>query len=564
MAIFANLKTSARVALVCATLIVMLVALVGASVMRMRELAADIDSIAASRVPKIVASTRSIEMVLQTSRQMRNALVLDAETEIRNELTDIMRNDMVLADAVAQLEKLLATDTEKNLFKAVRDAAEVYDIPRKKFVDLAQKGDYSSARDLMVQQVRQAEGRYIDALSTFTEFQAAESAAEVSAAMLSQERARTTTRLIVAVTFGAALFAMVASMLIVRSLRNRLGSGSYAARVAGAISDGDLSEDVHESAGDDAHILAAMKRMRADLAQTVGAIRRAADTVGVASGQIAIGNAQLASRTEEQASSLEETAASMEELAGTVKQNSDNARQAEALAVNAAKRAAQGGEEVAQMVATMNDISAGSKRIADITAVIDGIAFQTNILALNAAVEAARAGEQGRGFAVVASEVRSLAHRSAAAAKEIKALIGDSAVRVASGGRVVGQAGTTINALVGDVKQVSDLMRAIAEASAEQSRGVQQVNKTVTEMDRVVQQNASAAQESLAAAEAMRQQAETLSALVSEFKLPVQSSADPRKNAAPQQSAAPRAMVAAAPATATALPAPASDDWEQF
>ncbi len=210
----------------------------------------------------------------------------------------------------------------------------------------------------------------------------------------------------------------------------------------------------------------------------------------------------------------------MEELASTVKQNADNAHQADELARGAAKRAEQGGAEVVRVVTTMSDISQGARRIADIISVIDAIAFQTNILALNAAVEAARAGEQGRGFAVVASEVRSLAQRSAQAAKEIKDLIGTSVDKVEAGTRLVEQAGDTIEALVIDVKRVSELMGSIAEASAEQSRGVQQVNKTVTEMDKVVQQNASAVQESAAAAEGMRQQAQALVRAVSTFRLP--------------------------------------------
>ena len=244
--------------------------------------------------------------------------------------------------------------------------------------------------------------------------------------------------------------------------------------------------------------------MNSSLADVVTQVRSSAETVVAASGQVAASTTDLSQRTEEQASSLEETAASMEELSSTVKQNADNAHQADELARSAFQRAEQGGREVARVVVTMSGISDSSKRIADIISVIDGIAFQTNILALNAAVEAARAGEQGRGFAVVASEVRSLAQRSAQAAKEIKGLIGESVAQVDDGTKLVEQAGATISALVVDAKKVSGLMGSIAEASAEQSRGVQQVNKTVTEMDKVVQQNASAVQQSASAAEAMR------------------------------------------------------------
>jgi methyl-accepting chemotaxis protein len=269
---------------------------------------------------------------------------------------------------------------------------------------------------------------------------------------------------------------------------------------------------------------------------------------------VAAGTTDLSQRTEEQASSLEETAASMEELASTVKQNAENARHADELARGASTRAQQGGGEIVEMVTTMGDISDSAKRISDIISVIDGIAFQTNILALNAAVEAARAGEQGRGFAVVASEVRALAQRSAQSAREIKGLIGHSLEKVQAGTRVAEQAGDTIQALVIDVQRVSELMASIAEASAEQSRGVQQVNKTVVEMDKVVQQNAAAVQQSAAAAQAMRQHAETMVQAVSAFRLGDETRAAPRE--------APAALTAAAPRK-LALTA-ADDDWEQF
>jgi methyl-accepting chemotaxis protein len=255
-----------------------------------------------------------------------------------------------------------------------------------------------------------------------------------------------------------------------------------------------------------------------------------------------------------------------------VRQNADNAKQASQLALSASSVAIQGGDVVNEVVNTMKGINESSKQIADILSVIDGIAFQTNILALNAAVEAARAGEQGRGFAVVASEVRSLAQRSAQAAKEIKALIGESVTKVDAGTRQVEQAGDTIQALVVDVKRVSELMRSIAEASAEQSRGVQQVNKTVTEMDKVVQQNASAVQESAAAAEGMRQQAESLVMAVSAFRVSADAHAarQPRRGAQP---AARREPVLEFTQQAAALPpkrkAPAAisaggSDWEEF
>jgi len=248
-------------------------------------------------------------------------------------------------------------------------------------------------------------------------------------------------------------------------------------------------------------------------------VRTSTDSVSVAAKQIAIGNTDLSSRTEQQAASLEETASSLEHLSSVVKQNTENAKQANQLALSASTIASQGGDVVRQVVDTMNSINESSRKIVDIISVIDGIAFQTNILALNAAVEAARAGEQGRGFAVVASEVRSLAQRSAAAAKEIKTLIDDSVDKVGSGSKLVQQAGTTMSDIVTSVQKVTDIVGEIASASEEQSSGISQVNQAVSQMDDVTQQNAALVEEAAAAAQALQDQAETLEQVVSVFKL---------------------------------------------
>ena len=337
----------------------------------------------------------------------------------------------------------------------------------------------------------------------------------VMAAVQSAERVY---RVAVVAIIVAMLGTLVALWLFMRrAVLNPLGD---AVRFAERIAQGDLTAEIRSNSKDEAgQLLRMLGIMKGALGEVVAQVRTSAEAVVTASGQVSAGTTDLSQRTEEQASSLEETAASMEELASTVKQNADNAKQADELARTASKRAEQGGAEVIRVVATMTDISASAKRITDIVSVIDSIAFQTNILALNAAVEAARAGEQGRGFAVVASEVRSLAQRSAQAAKEIKDLIGQSVQKVETGTHLVEQAGDTIQNLVIDVKRVSDLMGSIAEASAEQSRGVQQVNKTVTEMDRVVQHNAAAVQQAASAAEAMRGQAQRLFDAVATFRV---------------------------------------------
>ena len=309
------------------------------------------------------------------------------------------------------------------------------------------------------------------------------------------------------------LLAMWMTRLITGPLRNALF-------VSQQIAAGNLGIEVDDSSKDEVGLLlTGLAAMRDSLARVVGGVRSNAEGVATASAQISQGNNDLSARTEQQASALEETAASMEELGSTVRQNADNARQANQLAISASAVAVQGGEAVSEVVETMKGINDSSRRIADIIGTIDGIAFQTNILALNAAVEAARAGEQGRGFAVVASEVRSLAQRSAEAAKEIKALITASVQRVEQGTAQVDRAGTTMTEVVGSIRRVTDIMGEISAASAEQSAGVGQVSEAVTQMDQATQQNAALVEESAAAAASLRSQAEQLVSAVAVFQL---------------------------------------------
>jgi methyl-accepting chemotaxis protein len=351
---------------------------------------------------------------------------------------------------------------------------------------------------------------------------------------------------------------------ILRSIR-------AAAHVIERAAEGDLTARVHIKAyGETQKMLHGLEKMTRDLGSLVNEVSHSARTVAETSGQIAQGNLDLSQRTEEQASTLEETASSMEELTSTVAHNADNARQASRLASQAAEVAAKGGAAVGEVVVTMTGISESSRRIGDIIGVIDGIAFQTNILALNAAVEAARAGDQGRGFAVVASEVRSLAQRSAAAAKEIKGLIGDSLQNVDTGSRQVNAAGATMQEIVESVRQVSALIAEIAAASAEQSSGIGQVNTAITQMEQVVQQNASLVEEATAATESLREQAGVLLHAVSRFKVEGSQQVMAAARPAPSRAPAPiqvRRGTKPSPAYAAIPVNPARADqheWEEF
>ena len=390
---------------------------------------------------------------------------------------------------------------------------------------------------------------------------------------------RTTSAVLAVIGLLAVLGALAFSWFAQRRIVSQIGMAADAAgRVAAGRLDVAVGSTEHDEIGD---LMRALGSMVEQLRRSIQTVQNATDSIGTASSEIAIGNQDLSSRTEQTASSLQETASSMEQLTGAVKQSADSARQANQLASSAAEVAARGGVVVSQVVATMNDINTSSKKIADIIGVIDGIAFQTNILALNAAVEAARAGEQGRGFAVVAGEVRSLAQRSAEAAKEIKGLIGASVEKVQGGSRLVADAGKTMSEIVTSVQRVSDIIGEITAASAEQSEGIGQINGSVTQLDQMTQQNAALVEQSAAAAQSLKEQAGRLSQVVGTFRLeaetltalPVRRA--PRRatppptlsevvtSARPAPGARPAALAAPAPVAPVAAPA-GTDDWESF
>ena len=462
--------------------------------------------------------------------------------------------EKTLAALETRLKALPQNDKEQGLLRTVAERKAAYLKLRDEIFKMKDMGRVQEVADLIDNKLDGVFKAYIAALDQLLDFQTREAhdMAESSATQFAVSRG-------LLVALGAAALA-VGAVLAAALTRSIVGPLKQAAALTEQVAQGDLTVAIEHGRRDEiGQLFDALSHMTERLATTVGLVRDDAVAIDGASREIAQGNLDLSRRTEHQAAALEETASSMEELTSAVRQNGDHARQANQLAVSASTVAQQGGSVVSQVVDTMASINASSSRIVDIIGVIDGIAFQTNILALNAAVEAARAGEQGRGFAVVASEVRTLAQRSAAAAKEIKELIGDSVEKVEVGSKLVEQAGQTMGEIVTSVQRVTDIMAEISTAGDEQSAGIEQINQAVSEMDTVTQQNAALVEEAAAAAEAMKQQADRLEQVVSIFKV------DPQ----PEQRAAPLPRLRPQPAR-KALAAPArkalngGSDWEEF
>ena len=425
------------------------------------------------------------------------------------------------------LEKNIA---EGLLDKSYAPAQAFYTTAFSEFIPAAQKQD----KDAMAAAMQKMKSSYDTHLAQINQLVNLANAQADKLETDSRDQISTATVLLIIILSGSLSVGIGGAVLITRSIIQPL---SEAVKVANIVASGDFRSEISTEFNDEpGQLLQALNQMNNGLSGTIAQVRASTELINAASEEIASGNLDLSSRTEQQAGSLEETASAMEQLTATVKQNADNAREANRLAESASNIALNGGKVVQDVVATMGKIKESSGKIVDIISVIDSIAFQTNILALNAAVEAARAGEQGRGFAVVASEVRSLAHRSASAAKEIKALIEDSVNNVNTGSTLVGQAGVTMDKIVTSVKQVLEIMNEIAAASEEQSTGIEEVNHAISQMDEVTQQNAALVEEAAAAAASMQEQAAHLMQEVSVFKLATGSQGN-RLNAASPRAA---------------------------
>ena len=513
-----NLKVSARLMMLIGILSALLIAVGAVGVYGMGQ---SNDALKTVYEDRTVPATQLGEI---KSLQLKNRLAINIALVTPTPQNFIERAAQVEANVVA-ISKLLdaiaatkMTTEEAKLVKVfVEDRSKLMQEGLAPALAAMRANDATEVQRINAEKVRPLSVETEKSVNALVQLQVDEAKREFTAASASYA---TTRGISIAAIAGGLLFAGLFGLVLVRSITRQLGGEpGEAVELARSVTAGDLSSRIDIQQGDTTSLMAQLNAMQASLAQVVGSVRSNAEGVATASAQIAQGNNDLSSRTEEQASALEQTAASMEQLSATVKQNADNAKQANQLALSASTVAVKGGEVVGQVVDTMKGINESSKKIADIISVIDGIAFQTNILALNAAVEAARAGEQGRGFAVVASEVRSLAGRSADAAKEIKGLITASVERVEQGTVLVNQAGVTMTEVVSSIRRVTDIMGEISAASTEQSAGVAQVGEAVGQMDQATQQNAALVEESAAAAESLKTQALQLVQAVAVFRL---------------------------------------------
>jgi len=510
----ADIKISVRLGVCFAVLISVMCMIAGIGVKSLLSVAAATTEIVDDRYVKIQIGSQMTDQVNVAARNLRNSMLARNAEEVNKYLAVADNAIAKVNQHIDQLEKLVASARGKELLGKMKEARIAYTVQRLKLEELIRMQKMAEAANLLFTETSTAQNAYFEAIEKLVQFQG-----DLMEDSVAKSKLASTSAIMLMLTLSGivVVFSVTCAWLITRSITRPLNE---AVDLASAVAAGDLSIHIRSTSKDETgNLLNALKIMSDNLHKIVSEVRSGTDTIQTASSEIATGNLDLSSRTEQQAGALEETASAMEELTSTVKQNANNAHQANILAASASEVALQGGDVVGQVVETMNAINESSRLIVDIISVIDGIAFQTNILALNAAVEAARAGEQGRGFAVVASEVRSLAQRSAAAAKEIKTLISSSVEKVDNGSRLVEQAGHTMNEVVASVKRVTAVVAEISAASGEQSEGIEQINTAIVQMDEVTQQNAALVEQAAAAAQSLQDQAERLGKIVSVFKL---------------------------------------------
>jgi methyl-accepting chemotaxis protein len=512
-----QLKIGTRLAFGFGLLVFLSLLSAGLSLNKLGAIQANLEDVVTDNNLRVRLNNEMSQAVHIVARVVRTLVILEDVNQMGQEKDKIIQARERYDKSFAALQKLPASAAGQALRSKIADLAGISRRLNNQIIELAMANKDAEAKDLLLGQAGPAVNQWQEAIAENIHLQEQQNEQQYRDAESDYLLARN----ILAVTCAlSVLLAVVSGWLISRSIVRQLGAEpADAAALAQRVASGDLSLHIQLQQGDSTSLMAQLKTMQDSLVRLVTGVRQGSESVASASAQIAQGNHDLSARTEQQASALEETAASMEQLAATVKQNADSARQANQLAVSASKMAMEGGDAMVEVVETMQGINESSRKINDIIGVIDGIAFQTNILALNAAVEAARAGEQGRGFAVVASEVRSLAGRSADAAKEIKQLISASVQRVEQGNALVNKAGASATEVANAIRRVTDIVGEISAANSEQSAGVAQIGEAVTQMDNATQQNASLVEEMAAATSSMKSQAEELVAAVAVFNL---------------------------------------------
>ncbi len=543
MSFLRNMRLGTQLGLSFAAMILisLLVALYGR--VHLTDVASNVSQLADERLESLLILQNLRDLVNENARVVRNMAMQSDRSRIPGQKKLMDKNRKQAMTIQDDLRERYPTPDGKALLAELASATTGYRAAFDKAVDLASADQIDAAREAIQGALRTEQDRYFKAIDKLVAMERDHSRAIALEAKRDSLDASNAMLMLAAL---AAAIGVLVAWSITRRVKGQLGGEpAYAAEIAQQVAQGQLAMRIDLRPGDTTSVMAAMESMRRSLSGVVSQVRQSSESIATGARQIAMGNADLSQRTEEQASNLQQTAASMEEIGSTINQNAETVRTATQMANAASQTAARGGDVVSNVVSTMQEITTSSRRIGDIIGVIDGIAFQTNILALNAAVEAARAGEQGRGFAVVAGEVRSLAQRSAEAAKDIKTLIGDSVAKVDQGSQQVAQAGRTMETVVDSIRRVADIMGEISAATVEQSSGIEQVSQAVGQMDQVTQQNAALVEEAAAAASSLKSQAAMLSELVALFKL-----RDGGRAAAYR----PQAVPAAAPA---AVPAPA-------
>ncbi|MBH9554280.1 methyl-accepting chemotaxis protein [Inhella gelatinilytica] len=511
---FGSLRIGQRLALGFGVVIVLLLVMAGLAISSTRALSADMRAAIDEGFKKTYLANKAKAELGDASRSMMSTIIMTGDDQIKKELTAVDSLLKAHEASVASLEKLVTDDEGKAALKAMAEVRAKFIPAQAGFVKLMAEGDKDQATLKFLFSVRALQIKYLSAMDKFVESQNKQME---SASQGGQELASRSITVIAVLALFASLASIVISVFVTRGIVRPLAG---AVAVARKVASGNLTSTIHVRGTDETgQLLETLSEMNDSLKQIVGRVRDGTESIASASEEIASGNLDLSTRTEMQAAALEQTKHSMNDLTEAVRRNARNATQANEFAHQASQVAHASGEVVSRVVTTMGSIDASSKKIVDIIGVIDGIAFQTNILALNAAVEAARAGEQGRGFAVVAAEVRSLAQRSAGAAKEIKSLISDSVEKVAQGSQLVQQAGSTMSDVVASVQRMTTVIGEISTASESQTEGIERVTQTIHEIDKNTQQNAALVEEAAAAADSMKNQARSLEDVVKTFQL---------------------------------------------